>query len=97
MAARTLLVRSAHFKVLLVAFRLDNCLQDELQTAEKLPKSQRRFRAAKERADRLRELRPDIANVGEWVTVKDAMQLGGYESVKKMDLDLAQRARKMSL
>ena len=80
-----------------MALRLDNCLQDELQTAEKLPKAQRRFRAAKERANRLRELRPDIANVGECVTVKDAMQLGGYESVKKMDLDLAQRARKMSL
>lgn len=97
MAAGPLLVRSAHFEMLLATLRLDICWQNKLQTNRKLTKSQRLIRAAEGRATRLRELRPDISNVRDHVTVEDAMQLGGYESVPKMDSDLAMRARKMSL
>jgi hypothetical protein len=97
MAAGQLLVRSAHFEMLLVDPRLDICRQDKSQTTRKLTKIQRRLRAAEERATRLREIRPDIAKVGDRVTVEEAMRLGGYESVQKMDLALAKRTRKMTL
>ncbi|KAF7509583.1 hypothetical protein GJ744_007621 [Endocarpon pusillum] len=72
--------------------------KDKPNTLPKLTKGQRRDRAAKDRASRLKTLRPDIATkVGERVTMEDAMQLGGYESTQEMDLDLARRARGMSL
>ncbi len=97
MATRPLLVRSARFHTLLTVSRLDECSQDKSKGPQKLPESHRRLHAAKERATRLRELRPDISKIGERVTVEDAMALGGYESVEKMDRDLAKRARKISL
>ncbi len=84
--------------MLLESHSLDIYYQDKSNTLPKLTKGQRRDRAAKDRASRLKALRPDIAaKIGEHVTMKDAMQLGEYESVQKMDSDLSQRARRMSL
>lgn len=75
----------------------DICWQDELQPIRKPTKTERRVRAQKERADRLREVRPDIAGIGERLTVEEAMELGGYESVKRLDSALARRTRNLSL
>ena len=84
--------------MLLESHRLDIYCQAKPNTLPRLTKGQRRDRAAKDRASRLKTLRPDIATkVGERVTVEDAMQLGGYESAQEMDSDLAQRARRISL
>lgn len=83
--------------MVLPVHRFDECSQAKSKAPLKLTKAQRRLRAAKGRATRLRDLRPDIAKVGERVTVEEAMELGGYGSIEKMDKDLARRTRKLSL
>jgi hypothetical protein len=96
MAARTLLVRSAPFKILLAVLRLDECWQDKAKPPQKLTKGERRVRAARERASRLKKWRPDVAKFGDQVTVEEALELGNYESIEEMDKDLAKRSKKMS-
>lgn len=71
--------------------------QDELEEQQKLTKTQRRLRAAQDRATRLKQLRPDIEKIGDRVTVEEALALGGYKTTGKMDMNLAKRARKLSL
>jgi hypothetical protein len=97
MAAGQVLVRSAHLGILQVCLKHDICWQAESVPTRTLTKTERRLRAQKQRATRLREVRPDIAGIGERLTVEEAMALGGYESVQKLDLALAKKTRKLAL
>jgi hypothetical protein len=82
--------------MLLTVLRLDECWQDKAKLPQTLTKGERRVRAARERASRLKKWRPDVAKIGDRVTVEEALELGNYESIEEMDKDLAKRARKMS-
>jgi hypothetical protein len=62
-----------------------------------MSKAERKHHAAIERANRLRELRPDIGNIRGRLTVEEAVKLGGYESADMMDKDLARIAKTTSL
>lgn len=64
---------------------------------EKLTKVQRRLQASRDRATRLRSLRPDIASVPDSITLDQCMSLGGYSSVSMMDKDLVARERSMKV
>lgn len=46
-----------------------------------------------ERANRLRLLRTDIEVVPEFVTIEQAVEIGGYASVSEMDRDLSSREK----
>lgn len=60
---------------------------------EKLTKAQRRLQAARERADQLKQLRPDIEAIPDSISNEQALALGGYKDQSKMDRDLAARRR----
>lgn len=64
-------------------------------TEEKVSKLQRRQQAARERAARLRRLRPDIASVPDSITNEQALSLGGYKSQSEMDKDLITRQKQL--
>jgi hypothetical protein len=80
---------------LLVVLRLDEYWQDKTTPPQKLTKGERRVRASRERASRLKKWRPDVAKIGDRATVEEALELGNYESIEEMDKDLARRSKKM--
>ena len=60
---------------------------------KKLPKAVRKQIAGRERAARLKRLRPDIRYVPQSVSNERALTLGGYQSQSEMDRDLMSRER----
>jgi non-canonical poly(A) RNA polymerase PAPD5/7 len=65
-------------------------------TKTKKPKKDRKMQARRDRAARLKLLRPDIAaSVPPSITAKDAMALGGYTTAEAMDKDLSTRQKQL--
>lgn len=62
---------------------------------EKLTKLQRKQQASRERAARLKRLRPDLPSVPDSITNEQALSLGGYKSQSDMDRDLANRDKEV--
>ncbi|KAE8349126.1 hypothetical protein BDV28DRAFT_160752 [Aspergillus coremiiformis] len=62
---------------------------------EKLTKLQRKQQASRERAARLKRLRPDLPSVPDSITNEQALSLAGYKSQSDMDRDLANREKEM--
>ncbi|KAF5855498.1 hypothetical protein ETB97_009106 [Aspergillus alliaceus] len=62
---------------------------------EKLTKLQRKQQASRERAARLKRLRPDLTSVPDSITNEQALSLGGYKSQSDMDRDLANRDKEV--
>ncbi|KAL1885791.1 hypothetical protein Plec18167_001286 [Paecilomyces lecythidis] len=60
-----------------------------------LTKYQRKQQASRDRAARLKRLRPDIPSIGDSISNEDALSLGGYESQSHMDRDLQAREKAM--
>ncbi|KAJ9198258.1 hypothetical protein DTO021D3_3796 [Paecilomyces variotii] len=60
-----------------------------------LTKQQRKQLASRDRAARLKRLRPDIPLVGDSISNEEALLLGGYESQSHMDRDLQAREKAM--
>ncbi|KAI9924118.1 hypothetical protein MW887_007358 [Aspergillus wentii] len=60
---------------------------------EKLSKLQRKQQASRERAARLKKLRPDIASVPKSISNEQAISLGGYGTQSEMDKDLMLREK----
>lgn len=65
--------------------------------SEKPTKAQRRHNAGKDRATRLRRLRPDIRSIPDSISNDQAMKLGGYKSQSGMDRDLMIREKALNL
>ncbi|PKY01277.1 hypothetical protein P168DRAFT_61520 [Aspergillus campestris IBT 28561] len=63
------------------------------ESKEKLTKTQRKQQASKERAARLRRLRPDIPSVPSSISNERALSLGGYKDQSAMDKDLILREK----
>ena len=66
------------------------------EVREKMSKAQRKQIACKERASRLRRLRPDIRSVPNSISNERALSLGGYKSQSDMDKDLLSREKGIS-
>ncbi|KJK61570.1 Cid1 family poly A polymerase [Aspergillus parasiticus SU-1] len=62
---------------------------------EKMTKLQRKQQASRERAARLKRLRPDLPSVPDSITNEQALIVGGYKSQSDMDKDLANREKEM--
>lgn len=60
-----------------------------------LTKQQRKQQASRDRAARLKRLRPDIPSIPDSISNEEALSLGGYESQSQMDRDLLARERTM--
>lgn len=67
-----------------------------LESREKMSKAQKKQIASKERASRLRRLRPDIRSVPSSISNEQALSLGGYKSQSDMDKDLISREKGLS-
>lgn len=65
--------------------------------SEKLTKAQRKHIAGRERATRLRRLRPDIPSIPDSISNEQALKLGGYKSQSGMDRDLMIREKALNL
>ncbi|KAE8152536.1 hypothetical protein BDV25DRAFT_61477 [Aspergillus avenaceus] len=70
--------------------------QKEKISKEKMSKLQRKQQASRERAARLRKLRPDLPSVPNHITNEQAMSLGGYKTQSDMDKDLITREKEMT-
>ena len=66
------------------------------EAREKMSKAQKKQIASKERASRLRRLRPDIRSVPNSISNDQALSLGGYKSQSDMDKDLLSREKGLS-
>lgn len=64
-----------------------------VEPGAKPSKLQRKKHASRERAGRLRRLRPDISHVPESISNEQALELGGYKSQSEMDRDLLAREK----
>ncbi|KAB8075317.1 hypothetical protein BDV29DRAFT_155809 [Aspergillus leporis] len=62
---------------------------------EKKTKLQRRQQGSRERAARLKRLRPDLPSVPDSITNEQALSLTGYKSQSDMDRNLATREKEM--
>ncbi|GMF80647.1 unnamed protein product [Aspergillus oryzae] len=62
---------------------------------EKMTKLQRKQQASRERAARLKRLRPDLPSVPDSITNEQALIIGGYKSQSDMDKDLANREKEL--
>ncbi|KAF9886023.1 hypothetical protein FE257_012079 [Aspergillus nanangensis] len=60
---------------------------------DKLTKTQRKHQASRERAARLKRLRPDLDSVPDSITNEQALSLAGYKSQSEMDRDLTVREK----
>ena len=60
---------------------------------DKMTKLQKKQQAARERAARLKRLRPDLQSVPYSISNEQAMSLGGYKSQSDMDRDLIMREK----
>ncbi|RAK99714.1 putative topoisomerase family protein TRF4 [Aspergillus ibericus CBS 121593] len=60
---------------------------------DKMTKLQKKQQAARERAARLKRLRPDLSSVPYSISNEQAMSLGGYKSQSDMDRDLMLREK----
>ncbi|KAL4949963.1 hypothetical protein BDW69DRAFT_65851 [Aspergillus filifer] len=60
---------------------------------EKLSKLQKKKQASKDRATRLKRLRPDIAKIPLQISNEEALKLGGYSTQSEMDKDLIMREK----
>ncbi|RDW60392.1 putative topoisomerase family protein TRF4 [Aspergillus mulundensis] len=67
--------------------------KDVKDTKEKLTKLQKKKQASKDRAARLKRLRPDIQKVPLSITNDEALKLGGYKTQSEMDKDLIMREK----
>ncbi|KAL4893368.1 hypothetical protein BDV59DRAFT_178100 [Aspergillus ambiguus] len=63
---------------------------------ERLTKLQRKKQASRERAARLRKLRPDLPSVPDSISNEKALSLGGYKTQSEMDRDLMLRERELN-
>ncbi|KKK19785.1 hypothetical protein P175DRAFT_0441046 [Aspergillus ochraceoroseus IBT 24754] len=70
--------------------------QSSRESKEKLTKIQRKKHASKDRASRLKQLRPDIASIPTSISNKQALELGGYSTQSEMDKDLTMREKGLS-
>lgn len=66
-----------------------------VESGAKLSKLQRKKQASRERATRLRRLRPDLPRVPESISNEQALEIGGYKSQSEMDRDLIVREKSM--
>ncbi|KAL1968535.1 hypothetical protein VTN77DRAFT_1745 [Rasamsonia byssochlamydoides] len=70
--------------------------QDKNPPLTKQQKKERKLQASRDRAARLKLLRPDVAaRVPPSVSAKHAMHLGGYKTLSEMDRDLAAREKQL--
>lgn len=60
-----------------------------------MTKLQRKQQASRERAARLKRLRPDLPSVPDSITNEQALIIGGYKSQSDMDKDLANREKEL--
>lgn len=67
----------------------------QTEQGPKLSKLQRKKHASRERATRLRRLRPDLPHIPESISNEQALQLGGYKSQSEMDRDLIAREKSL--
>lgn len=65
------------------------------QPKEKMSKPQRKAIASRERAIRLKLLRPDIPSIPKSLSNEQAIDLGGYNSQSEMDRDLLVREKEL--
>ncbi|KAL3478230.1 hypothetical protein BJX99DRAFT_245725 [Aspergillus californicus] len=70
--------------------------KESKESKEKLSKNQKKQLASKERAARLRRLRPDIPNVPHAISNEESLNLGGYSTQSEMDKDLIIREKAKS-
>ncbi|KAL2828754.1 topoisomerase family protein Trf4 [Aspergillus cavernicola] len=63
---------------------------------EKLTKNQKKQQASRDRATRLKRLRPDIPKVPLAIGNEEAIKLGGYQTQSEMDKDLTMREKELS-
>ncbi|RAL15644.1 putative topoisomerase family protein TRF4 [Aspergillus homomorphus CBS 101889] len=63
---------------------------------EKVTKQQKKQQAARDRAIRLRRLRPDLPSVPSSISNEQALSLGGYKTQSDMDRDLIQREKELN-
>ncbi|KAK1138975.1 hypothetical protein N8T08_001619 [Aspergillus melleus] len=64
---------------------------------EKQTKMQRKQQASRERATRLRRLRPDISSIPSSISNARAMEIGGYKTQSEMDKDLTLKEKELGL
>lgn len=67
--------------------------KESKESKEKLTKLQKKKLASKDRAARLKRLRPDIPKVPTSISNEDAIKLGGYKTQSEMDKDLIMREK----
>ncbi|KAL4900498.1 hypothetical protein BDW74DRAFT_92917 [Aspergillus multicolor] len=67
--------------------------KDVKETKEKLTKLQKKKQASKDRAARLKRLRPDIQRIPLSISNDEALKLGGYKTQSEMDKDLIMREK----
>jgi non-canonical poly(A) RNA polymerase PAPD5/7 len=60
---------------------------------ERLTKLQRKHQASRDRAARLKKLRPDLTSIPEMISNEQALSLGGYKTQSAMDRDLTLREK----
>ncbi|KAK2788577.1 hypothetical protein FQN53_003428 [Emmonsiellopsis sp. PD_33] len=60
------------------------------------PKLSKKQAAALDRANRLKLLRPDLSSVPKFISLDNAVKLGGYSSISEMDRDLFRRDKAAS-
>ncbi|KAL4990475.1 hypothetical protein BDW68DRAFT_154297 [Aspergillus falconensis] len=63
------------------------------ESKEKLTKMQKKKQASKDRAARLKRLRPDLQNIPFSISNDEALKLGGYKTQSDMDKDLIMREK----
>lgn len=66
------------------------------ESKQGLTKVQRKMQASRDRAARLKLLRPDIPSVPDSISNEQALALGGYRSQSEMDRDLAAREKELA-
>ncbi|KAL5340552.1 hypothetical protein BJX70DRAFT_111876 [Aspergillus crustosus] len=71
--------------------------QKTAEPKEKLSKSQKKQQASKDRAARLKRLRPDIVKVPHRLSNEEALKIGGYLTQSEMDKDLMTREKELAV
>ncbi|KAL2012735.1 hypothetical protein VTN00DRAFT_260 [Thermoascus crustaceus] len=66
------------------------------ESKQGLSKLQRKIAASRDRAARLKLLRPDIPNIPDSISNEQALALGGYKSQSEMDRDLIAREKELA-
>ncbi|KAL4808470.1 hypothetical protein BDV18DRAFT_100276 [Aspergillus unguis] len=67
--------------------------KESKESKEKLTKVQKKKQASKDRAARLKRLRPDLSRVPPSISNDEALKLGGYKTQSEMDKDLIMREK----